>query len=578
MTYTIQILDPSNRRIASFAEVPLFSATRRTADQADLLEGILPSTIATLGIGYRVRIEVDGALFAEAPVVSLRPQWSDTRKLILDQFVRFHEVIEVEAERAAREGNTSITRVYINRAIDHIVRDAINAAPGPVHYAVDHAAAPDGAIREFAKFDARRTAANELEIGGIAVGQWVGAARIDISAAYAKDGDTIAGLVVDGIAWPDLRLMLVDAEETARNSHAIARHPEVAAWTNAQYESSPYKRAGDLAKQFLQDFLDTNGIAHIELNPHRDASGAFDDRIDAYGRYLGLVFGGGHCANAALVETGHAEVYLYDEGRHHVPELALKDFFSYTGPNSDSIESTPETLSFFDVRGGVYEVLTALACASGSVWSISPDSAVTFRRAETIDRVVFHDPTQHALALGEEARSLANILHVDGNPFTTPFSKTYSNGDSIDHFGPHARTFEYFSISREDDADRIAGGLLDDLAWPTPLGEIVFLHGDARVRVGDLIEFRDGPVRRLDAAIPGAWGGRFGDKLVARVSEVTHLFRGRRVQTTARLTSPLRSVADPPGFIVRSQPAATTLFQFRLDEPLVGLDLGVHLD
>ena len=70
----------------------------------------------------------------------------------------------------------------------------------------------------------------------------------------------------------------------------------------------------------------------------------------------------------------------------------------------------------------------------------------------------------------------------------------------------------------------------------------------------------------------------FTGKLVGRVKSLTHEFRGRLVTTKARLTSPLRSVDNPISFIVRGQPLAETLFQFRLDEATVGLDLGYHLD
>ena len=69
---------------------------------------------------------------------------------------------------------------------------------------------------------------------------------------------------------------------------------------------------------------------------HKDASGEFDDRVDAFGRYLGLVFGGGECFNAAQVENGHAEVFLFDDGKFLAPELELKDFFSYAGVHTDS--------------------------------------------------------------------------------------------------------------------------------------------------------------------------------------------------------------------------------------------------
>ena len=183
---------------------------------------------------------------------------------------------------------------------------------------------------------ARCTSDNALEIGGITKGQWVGAARIDASEAYAKDGDTISGLKVDGVSWPDVRLMMIDAEETSLNSHAKKRHPETALWSSERYANSGYKLFADRAKALLQQLLETKGISHIELNPHRNNNGAFDDRVDAYGRYIGRVFGGSECFSAALVEQGLADVYLYEDGTYHVPEHHLKDFFSYTKENTKS--------------------------------------------------------------------------------------------------------------------------------------------------------------------------------------------------------------------------------------------------
>ena len=76
---------------------------------------------------------------------------------------------------------------------------------------VDHQDYPDGAEREYAKFIERTEWMTELPIGSIESGEYVGPGRIDASGAYAKDGDTIAGLVVDGVAWPDLRLATIDA-------------------------------------------------------------------------------------------------------------------------------------------------------------------------------------------------------------------------------------------------------------------------------------------------------------------------------------------------------------------------------
>jgi hypothetical protein len=121
-----------------------------------------------------------------------------------------------------------------------MVRAVVNQARGPLHYYVEHTAYPDGAAREFGKFTTRMALADPLPVGGIDSGQWVDSSRIDLSGAYAKDGDTIAGLVVDGLPWPDLRLMMIDAEESSLNSHAISRHPEIADWDSDRYDRSAY--------------------------------------------------------------------------------------------------------------------------------------------------------------------------------------------------------------------------------------------------------------------------------------------------------------------------------------------------
>ncbi|HEO70633.1 MAG TPA: hypothetical protein ENN80_05170, partial [Candidatus Hydrogenedentes bacterium] len=208
MDYQIEVYDTWGRRIAVFDEVPLLEASRGTPDGEDTVRGMLPGGIENLGHAYRLRVLVNGAVFCEALVQRIEPSWGDMRKLILDRYVMFHEVIEVDAARPWADHNTMVAWAYKNRRIDALVQHAVNTAPGAVHYTVAHGAYPDGAQREYAKFQARKTAENELEAAGIASGQWVGADRIDASGAYAKDGDTIAGLVVDGQAWPDLRLMM----------------------------------------------------------------------------------------------------------------------------------------------------------------------------------------------------------------------------------------------------------------------------------------------------------------------------------------------------------------------------------
>lgn len=577
--YTVEVFDTAGRRVARYREVPILDVTRARADRPDRIEGLLPRGVTDLGPGYRVRVALDGVLFCEATVTRIAPRWGDTRKLILDRFVNLHEVIAFEAEREALEGNTRVAAAYTHRTIDRIVKDAINRALGAVHYTVDHGAHPEGAEREFAKFVARQGAEGPLEIGGISTGSWVDAGRIDASGAFAKDGDTIAGLVVDGVPWPDLRLMLIDCEETSLNSHAIDRHPEVADWTAAQYAASGYKLNADAATAALQALIDTHGIGFIELNPHRGPDGAFDDRVDVFGRYLGFVYGGLQCFNAAMVEQGHADVYLYADGAFHVPEMELKDYFSYMGPAVASIEPVEATLASFDTDNRLYETLTALAYAAGGyVWDVDLGLRVSFRAAGVVDRIIFFDSIEHDVEWGAEHDELTNVLFFEGNPLTGPFEKTYTAPESIDHFGPAFGSLDYFSLRLEEDADRLAQGILEDVAYPEPAGAIVFLNGSAAVRVGELVEVRGGPVRRLFPAIDGEWAGRYDGRNVARVTEVVHRFQGRHVTTTARLGSPLRSVGNPLRFITKGQPTAQSLFQFRLDDAGVGLDAGYHLD
>ena len=579
MDYCIEIYDMWGRRTAAFEEVPLLEAPRSGPDGADEIRGLLPAEIVSLGPGYRVRVLIDGRLFCEAPVQWTAPQWGDTRKLILDRYVPFHEIVEFGARGPLRGGNTMVRRAFKNREISALVRDIINSAPGSLHYYVNHEAYPDGAIREYEKFIGRRRSVDILETGGISTGSWAGGARIDISAAWAKDGDTLAGVRVDGEPWPDIRLMMIDAEELTRTSHAQKRRPEVAFWSDARYAASGYARRAGAAKQFLQHLLDTKGIDYIELNPHRNAQGEFDDRVDAYGRYLGLLFGGGECFNAALVEQGLAGVYLYDDGRYLVPELALKEFYSYTGRFRDSIAYCGESIEELDVACGAIEILAALAyCAGGRLISVDPSLGLSFREAEAPDRTIAFDPLRMNVQIGADASRLCNILYLGGNPLSGGSSQRFTRGESIPEYGPKARRLDFFPMSLGSDVTKLGGGLLEDLAYPAPSGWVTFFGGDAGIEAGDLIELRDGPLRRLGRALPGEWAGRFEGRLVGRVHRVRHRFSGKNVRTMVFLTSPLRSVEDPLAFIVRGQGAAGSLFEFRLDTGAVGLDMGYHLD
>ncbi len=579
MTYVVEVVDRNGLRVGRFTDVPLLEVTRTGPDGDDRIEGLLPLSLARFGVGYTVRVLVEGAVVAHGTVTSARPAWGDIRRLIVDRYVDFQELLSVVAIGRWEPWNRHVSVRMENRPVDEMVRTLINHALGAVHYTVAHGAYPDGAVREYEKFIARKALAGALPYGGIDSGQWVGGARIDTTGAYAKDGDTIAGLVVDGVTWPDLRLMMVDCEESSLNSHGIGRHPETATWDSARYARSVYKQRADGATARLQAYMDEKGIDYIELNPHQDGGGDYDDRVDAYGRYIGLVYGGGECFNAGLVEEGHGDVYLYDDGRFHVPEMALKDFYSYVGEHEDSIAPCETVVGALDIRGGVLEAITALAAmGDGYVFQVDVDGGVHFRRGDVVDAVVPVVPTTVGVELGRDIAGLANLLHIEGNPIDGVADDYYAQEESIDLLGTASRYFPYYALSRVDDGALLGQGLLRDLAWPARVGRALFYRGVAHLVPGTLLEFRGDVLEERDEPVAAGWADRLGQRLVGRVSRVVHRLAGATVETQLDLTSPYRSVASPLSFITRSQDSLSEFFQFRLDDPTIGLDIGFHLD
>lgn len=579
MEYRVEVFDRAGLRVGRFRQVPLLEVRRTGPDLPDHIEGLLPVSLAEFGVGYRVAVYVAERLVVSAFVTSVRPAWGEVRRLIVDRYVNFQELLSFEAEADGERWNGSVAVRFQHTRIDTMIRSAINRARGPVHYTVAHTAYPDGAQREYGKFSVRQENTAALPVGAIDSGQWVDGARINASAAVAKDGDTISGLVVDGVAWPDLRLMMIDCEEMSRNSHAIGRHPEVAEWDEGRYGRSVYKQRAEAAKARLQAYIDTKGIDFIELNPHVDGSGNYDDRVDAYGRYLGLVYGGGECFNAGLVEEGLADVYLYADGRYHDPELALKDFYSYGGVHVDSIVPCPTVVGAFEMRGGVLEVVAALsALADGYVFSVDLAGAVTVRRGREIDAVVRVDPVETGVELGRELEGLVNLLRLVGNPQDGAVDGYHAEQESIDALGTAFRYVPFFALSRADDAAKMGQGLLRDLAWPARVGQALFYQGVASVSVGDLLEFRGEQLVERDRMVAAGWSAEFGERFVARVTEITQRLAGETVETQLALGSPYRSVTSPLNFITRSQDSLSAFFEFRLDDEVIGLDIGYHLD
>ncbi len=579
MQYYIDIVDTWNRRIARIDRVPLLEIECGDAAYGERIAGLLPPELRDLGQGYRLRFHLEGDLEAEVPLDVVDPQWGDVGRWILRRLVEFHETLEVNGRREYTDWNRTLTKAYVNMEVSEIVRDAISSVTGRLHYLVDHTEYPDGAQREFEKFQSRLGSLEQFPVGSVASGHYVGGTRIDATGAYAKDGDTIAGLVVDSESWPDLRLMMIDTEEMSVNSHTTKLHPEVGAWTEEKYERSGYKLRAQAAKDALQNLMDTKGIDYIELNWHRGPDGEFDDRIDPYGRYIGLVYGGGECFNAAMIELGHSDVYLYEDGACLPAEMRLKEYFSYRGPSSDSIEPTDVYLSAMDFENGIFGVLTLLAYAVGALWRLDGDGAAHFARPDRPAAVWYYDVRRGEVSFQSSSERLVNAITFSGNPLSSSFSKRYERHDSVDEFGTNRRSLELYSFSVPGDADKLVPRLLDDVAYPTPGGYLTDYTGELRsLRVGELIEIRGPDLRRLTRELDDEWGGRFAGRHVFAISRKTVLVRNDRVEVTYRFTSPLRSVANPLTFIVQNQPTATSLFEFRLDAPGVGLDLDYHLD
>jgi hypothetical protein len=579
MDYYIDVVDTWGRRIKRIEQAPVLEVECGDPSSSTRIAGLLPSDLTDMGHDYRLRFFLDGELQADVPIHTIDPQWGDIDRVILRRLVEFPEVLEVKGQQNFSTWNSTLTKAYVGAEISEMVKDAVSSVTGPLHYLVDHTAYPAGAQREYQKFLDRKGSLDELPVGGISSGHYVGSARIDISAAYAKDGDTIAGLEVDGVPWPDLRLMMIDTEEMSINSHTTKTHPEVATWSAEQYDASGYKQRAQAATDALQNLIDTYGIDYIELNWHRNAEGEFDDRVDAYGRYIGLVYGGGECFDAAMVELDHSDVYLYSDGTYLPSEMRLKEYFSYVGPAADSVKSTDVYLSAMDFENGIFGVLTMLAYAAGYVWRITVDGAVHFNAPDRPAAVWHYGIHRGAVSFRSDSRPVVNTIYLSGNPLSGLFKKTYTRTDSIDEFGTKSRSAPVYFLSVGADADKMAPNMLDDLAYPTPEGTLTDYGGNlAGLSVGELIEVRGGGVRRLTRELPGEWGGRFPGRHVFAVSRKTILVRNDRVDVKFNLTSPLRSVESPLTFMTRNQPAAANLYEFRLDADSVGLDFNYHID
>jgi hypothetical protein len=248
------------------------------------------------------------------------------------------------------------------------------------------------------------------------------------------------------------------------------------------------------------------------------------------------------------------------------PDLELKDFASYTGPREASIAACDTALSWTLFDGPLYNVLTALAYAAGGyAWGLTSEGAVWLQPVDTVDRVVFYDPVVVGVALGAHSAGVVNALAVQTNPDRSAARIEERREDSVRALGEAPQALDAFWLDARSDAERFAGALLDDVAYPETAGEIYWFHGAPDVEVGELVELRGAPIERLAPELAGEWGGRFAGKHVARVRRVTHRIAGQRLETTAALTSPLRSVGGPIAAVRQAQAAAEAYRWFGLD-------------
>ncbi len=578
MKMRLDLMDTWRQRIAVIEEAPAVEAMQRGPDQPDLLRCTLPH-VEGFGPGCAINVYVNDAPWRRYEVRRTQLSWDADFQPEHNTRTPVRDCMRVTAA-ADPESNRRMRRVYVDTSFEETFRDIISRTPGPLHYHVTHNAYPDGAQREYTKFCGRATADNALEYGGIGTGQWVDSARIDATAAWAKDGDTIGGLVVDGVPWPDVRLMMIDADETTLNNQARKQRPETALWTPERYAKSAYKLRADRATALLQALMDGKGISHIELNPHRDATGAFDDRVDAYGRYIGLVFGGGECFNAALVEHDVADVFLYAEGRYHVPEHRLKEFYSYTGPHTTSHPVIGPHVNALDLDCGAMEAIALLTYMTGDhVFSVSPEMSVSLREITGPDHCYRYRSDMMAVTSGFTDADMINWLGVSGNGVLAPERLTDSRGESIGAYGLRATGMDVEWIGHDEDKQRLVQGLLDDLAWPRPEIRVTFFGGAPELTVGDIVAVVGAPLARRARRVSGEWNDLFDpDTLTGRIVELRHGMRGERTWTEAALSAPLRSVRAPIATMRRIRSKGEPLFALRLDEPLAGLDQPVfHL-
>lgn len=145
-------------------------------------------------------------------------------------------------------------------------------------------------------------------------GEYVAAARLARSAPVALDGDTLGGIVVDGRAWPPVRLLGLDAPEL--HAHARRRYgaDRWAVVDELSWSRSPEGRRARGARALLGRLV-ARGLVALELNPWRGSNGRLGERRDRYGRALARVYVDLGDVGAYLVGCGLAAALRPHRGR-----------------------------------------------------------------------------------------------------------------------------------------------------------------------------------------------------------------------------------------------------------------------
>ena len=201
--------------------------------------------------------------------------------------------------------------------------------------------------------------------------------------------------------------------------------------------------------------------------------------------------------------------------------------------------------------------------------------SVTFRDATVFDHQYRYRADKMTIVSGFTDKNIANTITLSGNDLVAPESITITDDESINAYGKHSASIEGNWLGNDEDKQQLATVLVQDLAYPAPLITVTFFEGAPELQPGDLISITGKPLARYARKLTDEWGNAFDKALLGRITEIRHCIKGKDAWTQATLSAPLRSVKTPLTLLRRIRSTGESLFAFRLDEPLAGLDQDV---